>query len=1240
MPEPDRDRGSGRVDALVRALLAGGWSVTFLADEENPDQRHAHRLRQLGVATFAGYAHAPEVIAQGRFDLAVLAFWQQSARLLPVLQEQSPETRIIIDSIDVHFLREARRELGVEGRLDARFGSALVDELNTYQAADAVLAVSAKEAALLGDFLSGDRVRHLPLGDSTPRSTIPFEQRCGMLFVGNFRHLPNGEAVEYLCRDVLPRVDPGLLAEHPLTIVGNRLDDKIRDHADGLPEVRMVGWVPSVLPYVQRARLSVVPLLHGAGVKGKVIQSMMAGTPVVTTSIGAEGLDLVDAEHALIADDPSGLAGALSRLLVDATTWNHVADAGDAHARARHDEASVDVRFREIVEAVLAAPKRATAGAFRHSRARMEAYRATTAAVCRIVPTVTEPGAVVLVVSRGDDDLLRLAGRIARHFPQAADGGWAGHHPVDGPSAVRDLETSRENGARYLVVPSSSFWWLDYYTELTGYLDQVCRRTHADDHVVVYDLRPSGGDQAIAVSRVAADDRPRVAVVGTYALDRPGPPPEVVAELDGSRRFAVTQHWSQATAEPDLVHRPQVEAFDWVVSLDDNALLPSGFLDAFLPLVARLGADRAQPAHTNGPTFGLPVSERLRGCVGREMSTWTPLPVRVVRGGAHTDGPVVLVDEVAIGLVHPIAGATDAEVLDVFVAGDGPPTRAVTRSRTQSRPRLSVLIATYNRADLLAGCLEGFSRQSVDAGAFEVVVVDDGSDAATGETIAAFAGRLPLVTVRLEHAGRSAAKNLATMLARGDIVLFFDDDDRPAPDLVAEHLRAHGDAADEALGVLGFTEWAPDLAVTPLMHYLTDVDRVLFSYGNLTEGQQLDWRGFWEGRVSCRRSLLMAYGFHDQRLEYSIDIELAWRLSAHGLKVVYHPAARSWMARPIDLDQFCARIEAKGRSQALIAALHPEPELHAYAKLDHAAERWDAVRPRLDGMVGRVRGLEDRVATRADPDDLQQLHRAYREVFDAFYLKGVSAAVAPEAAAATGGRRTRRSRPALTVTMPVWSRTPDLADMAQRTVQRIRDVARLDTEVIVVDNGSPHERSLPAEVLRYDTNRGVAVAWNAGIGRANAPVVAVVNSDCLVEPGWDEALYEAATDGRRIAFPYTDHADGLGFRCPDQAGTAGWCFMLTGDVYREIGPFDEQFSPAYCEDTDYWHRAWQLGVELSPVPAARVSHARRTTGRLDAHADWLLQAHRYKYGWKHGVDPRRAPPYYNRPIVEYTGRRK
>jgi hypothetical protein len=68
--------------------------------------------------------------------------------------------------------------------------------------------------------------------------------------------------------------------------------------------------------------------------------------------------------------------------------------------------------------------------------------------------------------------------------------------------------------------------------------------------------------------------------------------------------------------------------------------------------------------------------------------------------------------------------------------------------------------------------------------------------------------------------------------------------------------------------------------------------------------------------------LLLRHGLHDQRLDYSIDVEMAWRLAPHGLRVVYDASARSVMARPLDLDGFCRRTVAKGRAQAVIADLH------------------------------------------------------------------------------------------------------------------------------------------------------------------------------------------------------------------------------------------------------------------------------------------------------------------------------
>jgi glycosyltransferase involved in cell wall biosynthesis len=1282
MPEIDRDSGSQQVDLFIRWLLEDGWSVTFVASEQDCDLRHAHRLRQQGVAAFAGYDDVEDLVAAGDFELALLAFWQPASQLLPVLREASARTRVIVDSVDLHFLRDARRLLGAGALLDERFGSRFVGELNTYRAADAVLTVSAKEADLLADFLGPDRIYDLPLAEPTTRSRVPFEQRNGIFFVGNFRHLPNGEAVEYLCRDILPRLDPQLLAAHPLSVVGSRLDDKVRAHGRGLRAVKMIGWVPSVRPYLERARVCVVPLLHGAGVKRKIVQSLLTGTPVVTTPIGAEGLNLRHGEHAVVADTPGDLAAGLAHLLTDAEEWQRLADAGHKLACTTHDPERVRERFLGIVEEVLSLPPRegVGGGGLRRVRRRELAYRDTVAAVGDTLRAVTEPGSTVLVVSRGDDQLAAVEGRNGRHFPQAPDGRWAGYHPADSEAAIRHLEALRDRGARYFAVPSTSFWWLHHYRELIVHLETRYRRIHSGEHLVLFDF---GDASERAPRRAAGAQRERALVVGAYDGRRAGPPPSLVAELERSNRFAVTQRWRPGASGDDpfgaagfgAAGSSSDEDADWLIFLGDTAVVPAGFLDDFLTAASQLtalGVERVQPAHANGPDGGPPVTERLRGVLAREVEAVTPLPLLAVRRGALMRGPAALIDAVPIRLTAPIADQLDAatfsNVRDVFKAGTDGPERAVQRSQSSPSPFLSVLVATHDRPDLLSDCLDGFCEQTLPIADFEVVVVDDGS---TGEETAAvldeFAARLPLTWVRIEHAGRSAAKNLAVLLARGDVVLFFDDDDSPAPDLLEEHLRAHELHPGEATAILGHTDWAPQLAVSPLMHYLTDVDKMLFSYGNLEDGQRLDWRGFWEGRVSSKRSLHLRHGLHDQRLDYSIDMEMAWRLARRGLEVVYQSTARSFMARPIDFDGFCERYEAKGRAQAAIAALHDDSEILEYTQVEGADERWQAARPTLKALVTRIHGLEaaigdDGYAAREDLEpQLTELHRLYRTVFQAYNAKGIAEALDGSSTPSRSPARARKAEPkpaepelaepksaepeladlsddgaeapALTVTMPVWSRTPELAEMAVRTVERVWELARLPTEVLVVDNGSPEQRPLRARVHRFEENRGVATAWNKGIELARAPVVAVLNSDCRVEPGWDEALYEAATTGRRIGFPYTDHCDGLGFRQPDQGGTAGWCFMLTRALYREIGPFDELFSPAYLEDTDYWHRAWELGIELSPVPAAQVVHARRTSG--DDHSDWLLTGHRYIYGWKHGVEPMRAPPYYNREIVEY-----
>lgn len=103
-------------------------------------------------------------------------------------------------------------------------------------------------------------------------------------------------------------------------------------------------------------------------------------------------------------------------------------------------------------------------------------YRQLVEDVLSAVEENTPPGAELLVVSRGDHELVRFEGRVASHFPQADDGAYAGHHPADSVAAIDELERLREAGAQYLVVPRSSVWWKEYYEEFFVHLQVRHRR--------------------------------------------------------------------------------------------------------------------------------------------------------------------------------------------------------------------------------------------------------------------------------------------------------------------------------------------------------------------------------------------------------------------------------------------------------------------------------------------------------------------------------------------------------------------------------------------------------------------------------------------------------------------------------------------------------------------------------------------------------------------------------------------
>jgi glycosyltransferase involved in cell wall biosynthesis len=359
VPEPDRDSGARRLHHFLDFLLAEGWQVSFLAANGRSNERAVARLRRRGVSIHDGVREEPRAIFAGGFDLALLAFWTSGARYTQTIRETSPRTRVIVDSVDLHFIREARQvEQG--GMPDEEYEVRKAAELGAYWAADAVLTVSDDETRVIDELIGQRGLAHtVPDGEDLPASELPFAARRGILYVGSFQHTPNVGALEHLCRDILPRINPALLTSHPVRVVGNALDDTVQALGAGLPYVQMVGWVPEVTPYFHQSRISVVPLLYGGGTKRKVIQALITGTPTVSTTIGIEGLGLRDGDNVLVADDCVAFAARVTRLLTDEPLWRRLAAAGRAQAAATHGLAVSRRRLLDVVERVMAGPPRA-----------------------------------------------------------------------------------------------------------------------------------------------------------------------------------------------------------------------------------------------------------------------------------------------------------------------------------------------------------------------------------------------------------------------------------------------------------------------------------------------------------------------------------------------------------------------------------------------------------------------------------------------------------------------------------------------------------------------------------------------------------------------------------------------------------------------------------------------------------------------------------------------------------------
>jgi glycosyltransferase involved in cell wall biosynthesis len=294
------------------------------------------------------------------YDLVIVSRPYVAAPLLADAVSAFPDAVLIYDSVDLHFLRAARRRDLLGLAPDADSEQAELTEIQCVRESHVTATVSEVEAAIVRARVPGAKTVVLPTvhePDTVPG--LPFERRSDLLFIGNFIHDPNVDAVLHFTHEILPLIARELDAR--LWLLGQDPPPEVR--ALQSPSVVVTGFVPRVDDYFRQARVSVAPLRYGAGMKGKNGQAMAFGLPLVTTSVGAEGMDIVDERHALVSDGPEDFAQAVIRLYRDQALWERLSHKSQELARREWSPDAMRRRLERLLAGVGAdAPLAARSG--------------------------------------------------------------------------------------------------------------------------------------------------------------------------------------------------------------------------------------------------------------------------------------------------------------------------------------------------------------------------------------------------------------------------------------------------------------------------------------------------------------------------------------------------------------------------------------------------------------------------------------------------------------------------------------------------------------------------------------------------------------------------------------------------------------------------------------------------------------------------------------------------------------
>ena len=357
-PEPQSSAAGNRMMQLIELFQSLGYSIYFGSTAQNMD--FSEDLSKLGVevisielndASFDAMLLAlqPHVVLFDRFMMEEQYGWR--------IAQHCPNAIRILDTEDLHCLRQGRMKAVKENR-DFHQNDLISDiskrEIASILRCDSTLMVSTFEMDVLTSFYKVPKeiLFYLPIFANKLDHVPTFDERSDFVFIGNFLHEPNWDAVRYLSESIWPNIQ-NALPHAKMRIYGSYASQKVTQLHKPSSNFYVEGRAKDAMEVIKHSRVMLAPLRFGAGIKGKLIESMQCGTPNVTTSIGAEGMRDDLSWNGIVADEVTDFVNAAIRLYQDETVWNPSQETGFALLESKFQRASYVTLFEFYFAAII-----------------------------------------------------------------------------------------------------------------------------------------------------------------------------------------------------------------------------------------------------------------------------------------------------------------------------------------------------------------------------------------------------------------------------------------------------------------------------------------------------------------------------------------------------------------------------------------------------------------------------------------------------------------------------------------------------------------------------------------------------------------------------------------------------------------------------------------------------------------------------------------------------------------------